>query len=78
MEFIGLLELLNFCGCFLELLALTSSGTATYSGVRLYRLRKKAGAEPDPQQFWRAMGFLVLLLIAFGFIVLVAVKWSAP
>ena len=77
MEILGLLELLNLCGCFLELLALTSSGTATYSGVQMYRQRKKPGADEDPQAFSRTLRFIVLLVIAIGFVVLVTVKWAA-
>jgi hypothetical protein len=76
MELIGLLELLNFCGCFLELLALTSSGTATYSGVQMVRQRKKNAPAEDPTRFSRVLRFIVLLTIAIGFIVLVVLKWA--
>jgi hypothetical protein len=74
MEIFGLLEL---CGCFVELLALMSSGTATYSGVQVYKHRKKPGEDKNPQQFSRVMGFIVLLMIAIGFIVLVGIQWAA-
>ncbi len=69
-----IIELINLCGCFLELAALLSSGGATYSGYRAYRSRKNP-PEPAPPRFaWR---FLVWLVIALGLIVLVITKWAA-
>jgi hypothetical protein len=73
-----ILELLNLCGCLLEMAALFSSGTATYSGVQVYRHRKKGAPSEQPAHgSSRVLGFIVLLIVALGFLVLVALKWSA-
>jgi hypothetical protein len=70
-----IIELINLCGCLLELAALFSSGGATYSGYQAYRARKNP-PEPatPPRVMWR---FLIWLVIAIGLVVLVITKWAA-
>ena len=70
-----ILELINLCGCLLELAALLSSGGASYSGYQVYRDRKKPRMPATPPRLiWR---FLVWLVIAIGLIALVITKWAA-
>lgn len=76
MEIFELLAFLELCGCFLELAAVTSSGTATYTGYQTYRDRKRARqteTPPSGKLLWR---FLIVLIIAVGLLVLVISKWA--
>jgi hypothetical protein len=67
---------IQMCGCFLDLAALASTGTATYSGVQTYRQRKKDPADRSPAATFGV--FLVFAMIAFALIVLVIMKYAAP
>jgi hypothetical protein len=77
MEIVELIfVVIQMCGCFLDLAALGSTGTATYSGVQTYRQRKKDPADRSPTA---TLGvFLVFAMIAFALIVLVIMKYAAP
>lgn len=70
------------CMCFLEMAALFSNGTAAYSGYRTYQGRKRAAEtrKEHPETPARSPSwwpFVVLLIFAIGFTVLVMVKYGA-
>ena len=78
-----ILELLvaapEFCGCFLELFALGTSGGAAATGVKARqrsKVRKEArahGEEPPKNPY--AVWFVVLVFLAVFAVGLVAFKW---
>lgn len=77
MEIIELIFVgIQLCGCFLDLAALASTGTATYSGVQTYKQRKKAPVDRSPAA--NLSVFLVCAIIAFVLILLVIIKYAVP
>ncbi len=82
MEILELFVLaMQFCGCFLELAAATSSGAAGYTGYQVYKegKRKKEGIAADPSAkpppTWAR--FVAWVVVASILVSVVILRWIA-
>ena len=71
----------QFCGCFLELAAATSSGAAGYTGYQVYNDRKKRkqgiAADPTAKQPPTWARLVAWIVVAVALVVLVVLRWIA-
>lgn len=79
----GLVQFLDVCACFLEVVTVGANGTAAYNGVRTYQKRKKLGEQaahdhgpPLRKPSW--WPFVILLIVSIGFTTLLFVKYARP
>jgi len=72
----ALFAFIDVCGCLLEMAALFSSGTATYTGVQTYRARKNRKQHPEQPVSQPLPWFVLFVVIATALVTLVVLKYA--